>query len=122
LIAHPELAGTAGNVAEARHLPDASTQPPEWAWDELRRQYAAAMYLQRMWRTRLNLCLGERPLIPERFSAELDLPAADVMYGEMGLRTLTDRSAFNDWSSYEQVVDLLCDQPCRTPEADNVRP
>jgi hypothetical protein len=119
LIVHPVLAGVAARLVETRSGASA-LRPPEWAWDEIRRQYVAAMYLQRMWRTRLSLCLGERPLIPERFSVELGLPAADTMYGEMGLRTLTDRSPFNDWSSYEQVIDLLCEQPCRTPEAVTV--
>jgi hypothetical protein len=81
---------------------------------ELQKQYAAAMYLQRMWRTRLRMHFGETPLIPELFTAEMDLPSADAMFGEMGLRILTDRSPYNDWSSYEQVVDLICDQPCAT--------
>ncbi|HEY3341221.1 MAG TPA: hypothetical protein VGK81_04345 [Anaerolineae bacterium] len=82
------------------------------ARDELRKQYAAAMYLQRLWRTHLRLQFGEKPLIPEHFTQEMDLPAPDVMHGEMGLRQLCDRSAYNDWSSYQQVIDLLSTQPC----------
>jgi hypothetical protein len=121
LLAHPDLAENAARLAAAQRSPHPGMQPPDAAWGELRRQYAAAMYLQRMWRTRLSLCIGERSLIPERFSSELDLPAADEMFGEKGLRTLTERSAFNDWSSYEQVIDLLCDQPCSTPEATRAR-
>lgn len=81
--------------------------------DELRKQYVAAMYLQRLWRTHLRLQFGERPLIPERFTGELDLPSPDVMHGELGLRLLCDRSPYNDWSSYQQVIDLLSAQPCR---------
>jgi hypothetical protein len=79
---------------------------------ELRKQYAAAMYLQRLWRTHLRMQFGETPLIPERFTAELDLPSSDLMHGEYGLRTLCDRSPYNDWSSYQQVIDLLSTQPC----------
>lgn len=121
LLAHPKLAERAAELAEARVGPRDDVPTPDWAWTELRKQYAAAMYLQRMWRTRLSLCMGERPLIPERYSAELDLPHADEMFGEKGLRALTERSAYNDWSSYEQVIDLLCDQPCSTP-ASSVQP
>ena len=80
--------------------------------DELRKQYAAAMYLQRLWRTHLCLQFGETPLIPEHFTREMDLPAPDVMHGEFGLRLLCDRSPYNDWSSYQQVIDLLSAQPC----------
>ena len=87
------------------------TLAPE-ARDELRKQYVAAMYLQRLWRTHLRLQFGETPLIPEHFTRELDLPAPDVMHGEFGLRTLCERSPYNDWSSYQQVIDLLGAQPC----------
>jgi hypothetical protein len=82
------------------------------ARDELRKQYVAAMYLQRLWRTHLRLQFGETPLIPEHFTQEMDLPAPDLMHGEMGLRQLCDRSPYNDWSSYQQVIDLLGAQPC----------
>lgn len=106
MLRHPELA-----EAVARLASDPALSDPVRA--ELRKQYAAAAYLQRMWRTRLALCLGVKDtLIPERFTRELNLPPADDMFGERGLRELCDRSPFNDWSSYEQVVDLLCDQPC----------
>ena len=116
LLVHPELAERAACLIEAQCISTAK-EPPAWAWDELRKQYLAAMYLQRLWRTRLRMHFGESPLIPERFTDVLDVPSADAMYGEMGLRTLTDRSAFNDWSSYQQVVDMICDQPCTTQPA-----
>ena len=29
-----------------------------------------------------------------------------------GLIQLTETSPFNDWSSYEQVIELICNQPC----------
>lgn len=116
LLVHPELAETAACLLDARCSPTNGKTPPDWAWDELRKQYVAAMYLQRLWRTRLRLHVGDQPLIAERYTNDLGLPAADVMFGEMGLRVLTDRSAFNDWSSYEQVVEMICEQPCQTVE------
>lgn len=82
------------------------------ARDELRKQYVAAMYLQRLWRTHLRLQFGETALIPERFIPEMELPAPDLMHGELGLRVLCERSPYNDWSSYQQVIDLLGSQPC----------
>ena len=105
LLRHPALADEVARLADHERHPKTR--------DELRKQYVAAMYLQRLWRTRLRLCLGEEsPLIPERFLAEMNLPPADEMFGERGLRELCERSPFNDWSSYEQAVTLLCDQPC----------
>jgi|GEM_PF-844539 len=111
LLVHPELAARVADLVETRTGP-AGAEGPEWAWDELRKQYLAAMYLQRLWRTRLRLVFGELPLIPERFVERLSLPKPDIMFGEMGLRALTDLSPFNDWSSYQQVVDMICEQPC----------
>jgi hypothetical protein len=112
LLVHPELAEKTICLIEQRCNPAPEKQPPEWVWDEMRQQYVAAMYLQRMWRTRLNMYLGEKSLLPEHFTQELDLPPANAMFGELGLRALTERSRYNDWSSYEQVVDMLCAQPC----------
>lgn len=112
LLVHPELAERAIRLIEQHGNPVPDRPAPDRAWDEVRKQYVAAMYLQRMWRTRLNMALGERALLPEHFTKELDLPLPDAMYGEQGLRALTERSAFNDWSSYEQVIEMLCEQPC----------
>lgn len=111
LLVHPLLAERAAALIDGtagKSLSDAVRA-------ELKRQYLAAMYLQRMWRTRLRLYLGEAPLIPERYTAESGLPPADALFGELGLRALTAQSPFNDWSAYEQVVDLICEQPCPTP-------
>lgn len=113
LLAHPALAERAAALIQGQ-VPLALD---EAARAEMRKQYLAAMYLQRMWRTRLRMHFGETPLIPERFAREMGLPPADAMFGELGLRALTERSAYNDWSSYEQVVDLLCEQPCAVPDA-----
>ncbi|MFN4293817.1 MAG: hypothetical protein ACK4JD_06780 [Thermoflexales bacterium] len=113
LLAHPALAERAAALIQGQ----APVALDDAARAEMRKQYLAAMYLQRMWRTRLRMHFGEAPLIPERFAREMGLPPADAMFGELGLRALTERSAYNDWSSYEQVVDLLCEQPCAVPDA-----
>ncbi len=113
LLAHPTLAERAAALV----LGQAPVALDDATRAEMRKQYLAAMYLQRMWRTRLRMHFGETPLIQERFTREMGLPPADAMFGELGLRALTERSAYNDWSSYEQVVDLLCEQPCAVPDA-----
>ena len=103
LLIHPHLA------ERVNHL---STHAQNNTRDELRKQYLAAMYLQRMWRTRLRMAFGETALIPQRFTDDMSLPAAEAMNGELGLYHLTEKSLFNDWSSYEQVIELICEQPC----------
>ena len=108
LLMHPELADVFSAVIDSRHI----RFVPKNILAEIQKHYLAALYLQRMWRTRLRLTFGDSPLIPERFIEELKLPHADAMHGELGLHHLTNGSVFNDWSSYQQVVDLLCEQPC----------
>jgi hypothetical protein len=102
-LVRPDLAARAVELESA--LPVA-------ARDELRKHYVAAMYLQRLWRTHLRLQFGELPLIPEHFTQEMGLPAPEQMHGELGLRLLCERSSYNDLSSYQQVIDLLANQPC----------
>jgi hypothetical protein len=85
---------------------------PADAVASLKKQYLAAMYLQRLWRTRLQIKFGPRPFIPERYVAEQHLPSPDELFGERGLLMLCQRSPYNDWSSYEQVIELLMQQPC----------
>jgi hypothetical protein len=105
LLMHPEVAALVPAV-------DVALADRPAARDELRKHTVAAMYLQRLWRTHLRLQFGETPLLPELFNREMGLPAPDIMHGEMGLRMLCDRSAYNDWSSYQQIIDLLGNQPC----------
>jgi hypothetical protein len=114
LLVHPELAGLAAALIETRDASAIDKPVPAPVWEELRRQYVAAVYLQRLWHTRLAFRFGEQSPIPDRFTESLDLPKADVMHGEMGLRMLTERSLYNDWSSYDQVIEMICEQPCRT--------
>lgn len=121
LLRHPQIGAAARHLVAERKIDlrgittrhDDAPNVPDDVWDEVRRQYVAATYLQRLWRTRLKLALGDSPLIPEAFTRELNLPSPDAMHGEQGLRTLTDESVFNDWSSYQQVIDMICEQPCR---------
>jgi hypothetical protein len=114
LLVHPELAGLAAHLIETCDAKSIGKPVPPKVWEELRKHYVAAAYLQRMWRTRLAFYYGEQPDIPDRFTESLNLPKSTVMFGEMGLRMLTERSPYNDWSSYEQVIDMICEQPCRT--------
>jgi len=79
---------------------------------ELIAHYMAAVYLQRMWRTRLGFYLDVR-LLPDLFSAQLGLPAPDERFGKAGLHALAQWHAnrspfpFNHLSSYHHVMDLL---------------
>jgi len=111
LLVHPELVENLIAIVETHTIAPINAPIVQ----ELKRQYVAAAYLQRMWRTRLNQRFGDTPLMEDRFTGELNLPASGMMNGKLGLRTLTDASLFNDWSSYEQVVDMICDQPCVHP-------
>jgi len=113
LLVRPELASTVIDLIEPAN-PSSQTQISEAIRRELQKQYLAAMYLQRMWRTRLRLALGDTLLIPDHFTQHGTWPSADAMHGKLGLHQLTETSPFNEWSSYEQVVELICHQPCAT--------
>jgi hypothetical protein len=117
MLVDPGIAARAAHMLEhrdvrARHGGKSLEGIPETVWADVQQHYLAAMYLQRMWRTRLRLALGETEWISEAFTTENNLPPADDLHGEHGLRVLTDKSVFNDWSSYQQVIDMICDQPC----------
>jgi len=80
---------------------------------ELLAHYTAAVYLQSMWRIRLNHYLPPQPDLPDYFSAELGLPGPDDLYGKAGLYALADwHSAHapgraNHLSEYQGVAELL---------------
>jgi hypothetical protein len=82
---------------------------------ELIAHYMAAVYLQRMWRTRLGFYL-EVQLLPDLFSKQLDLPSPEIRFGKTGLRALANWHAaqlgtvFNYLSAYEKAIDLLFEQ------------
>jgi hypothetical protein len=84
--------------------------------DTLRVLYMAAVYLQRLWRTRLTRCLGKQPDLPDLFSHQLSLPPAEERHGKTGLYALADlharqaRFPFNYLASYQKVADNLFGQ------------
>ncbi len=80
---------------------------------ELLAYYTAAVYLQHMWRTRLQRYLENVQELPDYFSAELGLPQPHEEHGKAGLHVLADWHArqssycFNHLSAYEGVAELL---------------
>jgi hypothetical protein len=103
-ILHPELAPLVPSLC-ARLAPPAVV--------ELTAHYQAAVYLQCMWRIRLNHYLPPTPDLPDYFSASLGLPDPLDEYGKAGLYALADwHSAREPWranhlSEYEGVAELL---------------
>ena len=103
LIRHPELAD------EVRKLIDVLDPA---ARVELMAHYMAAVYLQRMWHTRLGFYLDVQ-LLPDLFSSELGLPSPEERHGKTGLHATAQWHAqrspypFNTLSSYYHVMDLL---------------
>jgi hypothetical protein len=85
------------------------------AYTELIAHYMAAVYLQRMWRTRLGFYL-EVHLLPDLFSDQLGLPSPEIRFGKTGLHALAKWHAdqlgtvFNYLSAYEKTIDLLFEQ------------
>jgi hypothetical protein len=83
---------------------------------ELQARYMAAVYLQRMWKTRLGYYLGEYALLPDLFSTELGLPSPNEQFGKTGLYALADwhrrnsRHPFNRLGSYNKALELLIGQ------------
>ena len=98
-LLHPELASQLEGLDLA---PAAQT--------ELRTQYTAAACLQRMWSIRLSFYLGDSPLLPDLYSAELGLPPVDAHYGKLCLHTLAARQSFDQLSAYDGLMDLLFSQ------------
>ena len=102
-ILHPDLAG---EVPKLIDVLDPAARV------ELMAHYMAAVYLQRMWRTRLGFYLDVR-LLPDLFSSELGLPSPEERHGKTGLHAVAQWHAnqspypFNQLSSYHHVMDLL---------------
>jgi len=57
---------------------------------ELQTYYQSAVYLQRLWRSRLDFYLDTSVLLPDLFSEEMSLPPADERHGKVGLYDLAD--------------------------------
>ncbi|MBI3958855.1 MAG: hypothetical protein HY328_08600 [Chloroflexi bacterium] len=81
LIRHPALAGDVERLA-ARLDPSLRLQ--------LQTYYQAAVYLQRLWRSRLGFYLDTSSLLPDLYSAEMGLPPAHERHGKVGLYELAD--------------------------------
>ncbi len=103
-LLQPELAPS---VASLKTRLDAS------AATELVAHFMAAVYLQRMWRLRLDRVLGEAGELPDLFSKQYGLPDPSDGHGKPGLHALAEwhaaaRGARADHlSEYEGVLELL---------------
>lgn len=106
-ILHPEI-----HTA----LPVVMQELPAASRSELKILYTAAVYLQRLWRTRLGFYLRDFRELPDRFSGELGLPSPAERHGKAGLHATADWHArqsgypVNRLSSYNKVMDLLFEQ------------
>lgn len=102
LLAHPQLAPDA--QAAIRQLDDDKR-------DRAMRRYVAATALQRMARTRIELRLGPRPLLPPAYPKEFDLPSLDEGYGRETLWVLAGqeeaRYGYDAWGTYAALLDLF---------------
>lgn len=83
---------------------------------ELQARYMAAVYLQRLWRTRLGLYLGNFETLPDLYSSMLGLPSPNERFGKSGLAALADWHTqhsvypFNRLASYQKSIELLFGQ------------
>lgn len=103
LLLHPELASTvpSGPLVEGR-----DDGPRQDAHEQVFVLALAAMYLQRMWRSKLRLTLGPRAdLACEQWRA-LGLPAPAEEQGEAGLRALAAYERARTERDFEDVVAL----------------
>lgn len=100
LLRHPEFAAA---------VPELVTRLPQPQAELLRRNYTAAVYLQRMYRPALEIYLGQKPRLPDYFSAEKGLPSPDEYHGEIGLRELVARlpPPIDWWYTYLDPVQMF---------------
>ena len=103
-LAHPEFAA---EVARVLSIVDHS------AAIELQARYMAAVYLQRLWRTRLSYYLGDYATLPDLFSRAMGLPRPDEHFGKLGLVELAEwhaqhaerTPAFNWLAAYQKIAE-----------------
>jgi hypothetical protein len=102
LIVRPELAPAARAAIDSLVEPDR---------ERATLHYVAASALQRMWRTRLRLNLGDQPLIPPAFVDEWKLRPLDEDFGRRTLWCLAGieeaRHGYDAWAGYTSLMDLL---------------
>jgi hypothetical protein len=109
LLLHPELAAD---------LPPTVPSPADPIASQLAVLALAAVYLQREWRVRLVLALGERSPLPARYWHEWHLPDPDTE-PEYGLRMLAARERaragrpVNYLAMWQQQIDHLTSQAWR---------
>lgn len=83
---------------------------------ELQSYYTAAVYLQRLWRTRLGFYLDTTTLLPDLFSQQLGLPSPEERFGKHGLYDLADawkarsRYPFDRLAALNNTMDLFFEQ------------
>ena len=104
LLRHPELAS---------RVPLLVTEIEPRLAIELQTLYMAAVYLQRLWKTRLGFYLDTSILLPDLFSRQMALPPADERFGKTGLVDLTDvwkarsRYPFDRLAALNNTIDLF---------------
>lgn len=83
---------------------------------ELKTLYMAAVYLQRLWKTRLSFYLDTTNLLPDLFSQQLGLPPPEERFGKNGLYDLAEawkvrsRYPFERLASLNNTMDLFFEQ------------
>src|SRR5687767_5029469 len=102
-LRHPQFASFVPEI-EAALSPEARLT--------LRHFYTAAVYLQRLWRGKIEMYLGPLPLLPDYFGqSEWNLPAPTEHYGEAGLRCLAEHfraETGDNWlSTYQTAMSLF---------------
>lgn len=100
-LRYPELASLLPNVLETL---------PIQAQSKLKHFYTAAVYLQRLWQTRLLDSVGKTPMLIDLFGqSEFGLAEPNQHYGELGLRQLaeifTEETGFDWYSVYESILE-----------------
>jgi hypothetical protein len=105
-LRHPEF---------AVHVPHLVDQLPSDASRMLSHLYTAAVYLQRLWRSKLEMYLGPHSLLPDCFGeSEWQLPPPDEHFGEAGLRVLGAKlhslTGYNWLSTYQTVMSTYLKQ------------
>jgi len=96
-IRHPLLAADVARLAEQI---DPSLRL------ELQTYYQAAVYLQRLWRSRLGFYLDTSVLLPDLFSAEMGLPPADERHGKVGLYDLADAWSARSRYPFDRLAEI----------------
>jgi hypothetical protein len=100
------------NPEFAIYVPDLVEQLPSKAGQKLSHLYTAAVYLQHLWRTKLEMYLGPQPALPNHFGeSEWNLPSPDEHFGEAGLRILAEKlrteTGVNWLSAYKSIISLF---------------